>query len=664
MPIIAGLIGALVAAISVPLYPYLFDPAQPSVDEILFGAPSSGANYVANTLKLPNLLSKGCIGTDGTGLVQEGSCTGGGGGGSFPFTATTNYGQVVYATSTPTLWFQSGVFASSTSHFVYASSTALTAVSGFFTNLFIGADTIAEYVADTAGAMFTGNTESGITVTYQDADNTTDFTVAAGVANLTSSDFGDWTCNGSACTLDDDVVGTAEMANADHGDFTYSGGVATLDADVVSTAEIADADFGDWTCSGGVCSLDADVVAAAELADADWGDISISGGVASIDANTVALTTDTTGDYTAGISSSGSITVGNGSGEGAAATVNLNMGNANTWTALQTFANASTTLLSAGYASSTLYYGAGLANCNTGNMLTWTDGRFGCEDDSTGGGGGSFPFSATTNFGQVVYATSTPTLWFQSGMFASSTSWFTNTITTNATTTNATSTTLNVSGQVDFDTLTSALLLTGAGGVLAEYTGTSCVGNVLQSLSALGVATCTDVNSAIIDQTDSYSWTGTHNFGGGVLEIPNGSSPTVDAIGEIALDTTANELLLATSTSATAPGVLKMWQPIRFSYASSTQGSGTTTRSLGVAPAAGYLDEIQCDFSNFMRVMIYDGTNRLNDLVASSTIGTVKFTANNSFTSGEAMRVDIGTTTAIAANVYGGCTAKFYYTRN
>lgn len=43
---------------------------------------------------------------------------------------------------------------------------------------------------------------------------------------------------------------------------------------------------------------------------------------------------------------------------------------------------------------------------------------------STASGGGSFPFSSDTNFGQVVYSTSTPTLWFKSGVFASSTSRF------------------------------------------------------------------------------------------------------------------------------------------------------------------------------------------------------------------------------------------------
>jgi peptidoglycan/xylan/chitin deacetylase (PgdA/CDA1 family) len=75
-----------------------------------------------------------------------------------------------------------------------ASSTLFTATTAWLTNLFIGAVDIAEYIADTAGAMFTGNTETGITVTYQDADNTID--VVCDTAN--GSTFGclsstDWT---------------------------------------------------------------------------------------------------------------------------------------------------------------------------------------------------------------------------------------------------------------------------------------------------------------------------------------------------------------------------------------------------------------------------------------------------------------------------------------
>lgn len=39
---------------------------------------------------------------------------------------------------------------------------------------FIQQTAIAEYISDTAGAMWSGNTETGVTVTYQDSDNTMD----------------------------------------------------------------------------------------------------------------------------------------------------------------------------------------------------------------------------------------------------------------------------------------------------------------------------------------------------------------------------------------------------------------------------------------------------------------------------------------------------------
>lgn len=66
---------------------------------------------------------------------------------------------------------------------------------------------------------------------------------------------------------------------------------------------------------------------------------------------------------------------------------------------------------------------------------------------------------------------------------------------TDSTTTNATTTSLNVIGQVDLDSYTSALLLTGAGGIVAEYAGTSCTNQFVRSLNALGASTCADVAS-------------------------------------------------------------------------------------------------------------------------------------------------------------------------
>ncbi len=46
--------------------------------------------------------------------------------------------------------------------------------------------TLAEYISDTAGAMVGSNTETGITVTYQDGDNTIDFAVDAAQTAITS----------------------------------------------------------------------------------------------------------------------------------------------------------------------------------------------------------------------------------------------------------------------------------------------------------------------------------------------------------------------------------------------------------------------------------------------------------------------------------------------
>ena len=53
-----------------------------------------------------------------------------------------------------------------------------------------------EFIEDTAGAMFSGNTESGISVTYQDGDGTVDFDV-----------------NDPTITLTGDIDGSATMTN-------------------------------------------------------------------------------------------------------------------------------------------------------------------------------------------------------------------------------------------------------------------------------------------------------------------------------------------------------------------------------------------------------------------------------------------------------------------
>ena len=52
--------------------------------------------------------------------------------------------------------------------------------------LTIGGTTLAETIADTAGAMFSSNTETGLSATYQDGDNTIDLAIAAAQTTITS----------------------------------------------------------------------------------------------------------------------------------------------------------------------------------------------------------------------------------------------------------------------------------------------------------------------------------------------------------------------------------------------------------------------------------------------------------------------------------------------
>lgn len=177
----------------------------------------------------------------------------------------------------------------------------------------------------------------------------------------------------------------------------------------IGVAELASADFGDFTCNGSTCTIDSGVVAAADLATADFGDFSCSAGTCTIDSNSIALATDTTGNYVATVSSSGSITVGNSGSENAAVTVNLNMGNANTWTALQTFGNTAATnaTTSALDVTSLLTFGGVTGNSWDDFCVAITGGAGLCDGtDGTGGGGGGLATSTPIADTYVIYGTS------------------------------------------------------------------------------------------------------------------------------------------------------------------------------------------------------------------------------------------------------------------
>jgi hypothetical protein len=91
-----------------------------------------------------------------------------------------------------------------------------------------------ESVADIVGTMVTGNTETGITVTYQDGDNTLDFEVADQFPGHTTSDLAEGTNLYYTAERVQDEISTTVIAGTGL-DSTYSDGSGTFTLDIDST---------------------------------------------------------------------------------------------------------------------------------------------------------------------------------------------------------------------------------------------------------------------------------------------------------------------------------------------------------------------------------------------------------------------------------------------
>jgi len=107
------------------------------------------------------------------------------------------------------------------------------------------ADQTSEEIQDIVGAMLTGNTESGITVTYQDSDGTIDFSVASQTdENFTTADHAKLDGIEAGATADQsdeeiqDIVGAMLTGNTESGiTVTYQDDDGTIDFSVASQTD-------------------------------------------------------------------------------------------------------------------------------------------------------------------------------------------------------------------------------------------------------------------------------------------------------------------------------------------------------------------------------------------------------------------------------------------
>lgn len=294
-----------------------------------------------------------------------------------------------------------------------------------------------------------------------------------------------------------------------------------------------------------------------------------------------------------------------------------------------------------------------------------------------GGAGNTFayPFTTATNYGVTTSATGTP-LWAQAGIMASTTSYFANASTTILTSPKAYITALsNLTsngfvktsagiGTLSIDTstyltgnqsitLSGAVSGTGATAITTSYSGTVPIANG-------GTATTTQVTNGVnyYDGTKITSSTAlifdgtkltapnisaTNSTSTGKLNIPNSSSPSVVVTGDIAIDTTSDQLIGFGGSAKKVYGNGNIYGS--FTYATSTAWTGTTTIPVGTAFVAETWNGAQCytDIGTLQVDFYHTSTHITPMFNASTTANTNLFSGNTTLTAGEKRYIDIGT---------------------
>jgi hypothetical protein len=166
---------------------------------------------------------------------------------------------------------------------------------------------------------------------------------------------------------------------------------------------------------------------------------------------------------------------------------------------------------------------------------------------------------------------------------------------------------------------------------------------------------------------------GIWNFGGATsIEIVNGTAPTVDAIGEIAFDTTDNQLLIATSTVAGSPMVIPNTVSMgSFLIASTSMPFGGAGFATGKAipfkvQRDGYnVTEIYCDIDGGTSIVINfdNGTGNTSTVTCDTDGASLVGVGANALVTAGLMTTAIETGTVTGAPDYLRVSVFGTYTR-
>ncbi len=144
------------------------------------------------------------------------------------------------------------------------------------------------------------------------------------------------------------------------------------------------------------------------------------------------------------------------------------------------------------------------------------------------------------------------------------------------------------------------------------------------------------------------------------LYFPVSTDPTINVSGSAAINTTQASSSLRYH-DGTNEMILSPFRYINISYATTTAWTGTTTLQLGPAFDAQTFISAKCfTDAGTLNASVYDGTNRMDLIGVSTTVGETALSTNNLFTLSEKRFVDIGTPASSPTKV--SCSIKFKLT--
>lgn len=595
---------------------------------------------------------------------------------AYPFTPST-FGINVSATSTPILDYPGFIAATSTTGVITASSSIIDQPLATAAGTFVAADPTGKLIATTSpsGSNSAFSPSANYATTGALPSNTYNNGASGVGATITEVGTGALSVDGNSPSVGQRVLIKNEATAANNGlyDVTVAGSgiaafVLTRDTAYNSSSEIIPGII-TYVISG--ATNDDDFWAMVSSAPITVGTTAlnyteVSGGGASV-------TTVSNSDSTLTISP----TTGN-------VVASLNLGHANTWSVLQNFGNATSTLFSATYASTTQFIVSGQSGCAqfASGVLTGTGSN--CAASSF-----SYPFPVlglgTTSPIMLLASTTVGNGTVTGGLTVSGTATTTNLIDTN---------------------VTSALGLFDANHKLGAYGGAAgCTNQFVTALSAVGATTCTSLTSSNVTTALGFTPFGGTNplpianggtnatsfsannliyansAGTGLVDLGSATTTTSAAFGILALNAIGNAAftyasstqLTSGGTSLGAPtfyinslggitakdvasglsGILSPVQHLTLATATTTTWGGTTTPAyvpVAVAPFAGTLKDVRCLASStaaFLGIqpLINGAVTAPSYFVASNTVGIITFTGSNTFTIGQSLSFFAGTTT-------------------